>query len=324
LDRAVKWRDQRVHPAETYQVKKGPSIMAQTPQPEETTGAGDTAAPETGRPQGLFGGSTTILLLIFAVAVFWWSRRRRVEMEEQLRAQRREAEATAERSALDVAHLMRSAPQPGAGLAAAREGLASAAEIPSARTQEPAAEAATDAGTTLREGGRVVSGQEEARALEIERAEARAAADRAAEEQAARASQAARSTGESVVRRMAAASLAAEEAASDTADAAQVGPITAVPEAGAQPQSTVADSQEVIGDRRGDAIVPAGAIAGDGTATCPPDYPIKGNRQSRIYHRPGQVSYPSTVAEYCFSSEAAAESAGFRQSRSRGQRAQTE
>ncbi len=84
--------------------------MAQTPQPEETGGAGGTTAPESGRPQGLFGSSTTILLLIFAVAVFWWSRRRRVEMEERLRAQRREAEATAERSALDVAHLMRAAP----------------------------------------------------------------------------------------------------------------------------------------------------------------------------------------------------------------------
>jgi hypothetical protein len=68
--------------------------------------------------------------------------------------------------------------------------------------------------------------------------------------------------------------------------------------------------------------MPAGAVAGNGTAVCPPDYPIKGNRQSRIYHRPGQVSYPSTVAEYCFASEEAAESAGFRQSRARGQRSQ--
>src|SRR5688572_27899834 len=88
--------------------------MTQTTQPEETGDAEGTTAPESGRPQGLFGSSTTILLLIFAVAVFWWSRRRRVEMEERLRAQRREAEATAERSALDVAHLMRAAPEPSA------------------------------------------------------------------------------------------------------------------------------------------------------------------------------------------------------------------
>jgi hypothetical protein len=317
-------RDRRVHHAEAYQGKKGPSIMAQTPQPEQTTGAGETAAQETGRPQGLFGTSTTILLLVFAVAVFWWSRRRRVEMEEQLRAQRREAEAAAERSALDVAHLMRASPRPGAGAAAANEGLASAAQLPTARAPESTAAAAADAGTTVPEGAPVVSHQEEARVREIERAEARAAAERAAEEQAALASEAARSSGESAVRRMAAASSAAEEAASDTADAAHVVPIIAIPEAGAQGRPTDAESREVISRRRDDAVVPPDAVVGDGTAICPPDYPIKGNRQSRIYHRPGQVSYPSTVAEYCFASEAAAEAAGFRQSRARGQRTQTE
>src|SRR5829696_2232720 len=110
--------------------------MSQTPQSEETGGAGAATAQGAGRPQGLFGSSTTILLLIFAVAVFWWSRRRRVEMEERLRTQRREAEATAERSALDVAHLMRAAPQAG-GPAAARHGVASAAQIPSAGVPEP-------------------------------------------------------------------------------------------------------------------------------------------------------------------------------------------
>src|SRR5687768_17256675 len=124
--------------------------MAQTPQTEESGGAGETTAPGSGRPQGLFGGSTTILLLIFAVAVFWWSRRRRVEMEERLRAQRREAEATAERSALDVAHLMRAAPQPGAAAVAAKEGLASSARMPSAGPTDQAAGAKFDARTTVR------------------------------------------------------------------------------------------------------------------------------------------------------------------------------
>jgi hypothetical protein len=85
-----------------------------------------------------------------------------------------------------------------------------------------------------------------------------------------------------------------------------------------------ADSQEATREPRREAVIPAGAVAGNGTAICPPDYPIKGNRQSRIYHRPGQVSYPSTVAEYCFASEAAAESAGYRPSRARGQRSQSE
>jgi hypothetical protein len=168
--------------------------MAQTPQATETGGADGTTDSETGRPQGLFGSSTTILLLIFAVAVFWWSRRRRVEMEERLRAQRREAEATAERSALDVAHLMRAAPQPGAAAAASREGLASAAGLAAADDLEHfaggKAEAPTSSGTGepgLRQAfDSEAHDEEEARA--IERAEARAAAERAAEEQAARAS----------------------------------------------------------------------------------------------------------------------------------------
>ena len=275
--------------------------MAQTPQPDETGGAGDTAAAGARGPQGLFGSSTTILLILFAVAVFWWSRRRRVEMEEQTRAQRREAEAAAERSALDVAHLMRAAPQPGAVDAADRQGLASATKMPSPRASDPSGGGKHDAQAALPEDApglgqdSVPGDQVEARVREIERAEARATAERAAEEQAAAAARDAQSSGESLMRRMAAASSAAEEAVADTADAAQAGRIVAVP---------------------------AGAVAGNGTADCPPEYPIKGNRQSRIYHRPGQVSYPSTVAEYCFASEEAAEAAGFRESRSRGQRTQ--
>jgi large subunit ribosomal protein L17 len=122
---------------------------------------------------------------------------------------------------------------------------------------------------------------------------------------------------------MAAAEEAAEEAAADTADAAQLGLDRGDPGATGAEGRAAAESLEAIGESRPDAAVPAGAVAGNGTAICPPDYPIKGNRQSRIYHRPGQVSYPSTVAEYCFASEAAAESAGYRPSRARGQRAQS-
>src|SRR5688572_14827565 len=209
--------------------------MAQTPQSEETGAAGETTAPETGRPQGLFGSSTTILLLVFAVAVFWWSRRRRVEMEERLQAQRREAEATAERSALDVAHLMRAAPQPGVAAAAAKEGLASSARMPSAGPTDPAAGAKIDARTTVGDAAPDLADPErdgaerEAHARAIEGAEARAAAEAAAEEQAERAARDAGSAGESAVRRMAAAEAAAEEAGVDTAEAERAGPIGASP-----------------------------------------------------------------------------------------------
>jgi cytoskeletal protein RodZ len=296
-------------------------MMAQTPQSEETGGTGDTAATGAASPQGLFGSSTTILLIVFAVAVFWWNRRRRVAMEEQLRAQRLEAEATAERSALDVANLMRAAPRPGERAAAASEGLASASQMPSALAREPATEDPAEARTIIQAEAPDPVARAEAGAREIERAEARAAAERAAEEQAARAARGAHRTGESVERRMAAASAAADEAAADTTDAAQLGQIAAVPVVGT-PEREAADAQDANGEPRFGSALPAGAVAGNGTAVCPPNYPIKGNRQSRIYHRPGQVSYPSTVAEYCFATEEAAESAGFRQSRARGQRTQ--
>src|SRR5829696_4158303 len=179
--------DGGVHHAEEYPAKKGPSTMAQTPQSEETGNASDPTAPGDGRPQGLFGSSTTILLLIFAVAVFWWSRRRRIDMEERLRAQRREAEATAQQSALDVAHLMRSAPQPGAAAAAAKEGLASAARVPAAGAAEQAAEGMIDSHTMIEDDApdsaqpSIGDAEHQAEARAIERAEARVAADRVAE-----------------------------------------------------------------------------------------------------------------------------------------------
>ena len=320
--------DRRVRTVNADRGKKGRNTMAQTPQPGETGGAEGTTARESGRPQGLFGSSTTILLLIFAVAVFWWSRRRRVEMEERLRAQRREAEATAERSALDVAHLMRAAPEPSAATAAAKEGLASAARVPSANAPRQFTGATVDARTTVGGTESVLSqasdsgAQDEALARSMERAEARAAAERAAEEQAARASRDAEIAGESAVRRDAAGTAAAQEAMADNADAEQARPVAAVQDAGAPGRHDIGDRQDVTQGRDNRAAVPVGAIVGDGTVTCPPDYPIKGNRQSRIYHRPGQSSYPSTVAEFCFASQEAAEVAGFRASRARGQRAQ--
>jgi hypothetical protein len=58
--------------------------------------------------------------------------------------------------------------------------------------------------------------------------------------------------------------------------------------------------------------VPSGAVRGDGSGTCPSDYPIKGNASSRIYHRPTDPSYESTIPEFCFATEADAKQAGFR------------
>ncbi|MBW3632173.1 MAG: hypothetical protein KY456_04005 [Chloroflexi bacterium] len=304
--------------------------MAQTPQAEETGGAGETTPPVTDRPQGFFGGSTTILLLIFAVAFFWWSRRRRAAMEERLQAQRREAEATAERSARDVAHVMRQAASPAAAAAAANEGLASAARMPEAPSvnQDATTARARDTMRTDSEemgnGAEIadISVQDEARALELERAEAAAAAERAAQEQAERAARDAQLAGESATRRMAAAEASAEEARADTADAVGAGPTGGEGVSANQERDAAEVLREAMRELDDEREVPLGAIAGDGTAICPPGFPVKGNAQSRIYHEPGQVSYSPTVAEFCFASAEAAEAAGFRQSRARGLRPQ--
>ncbi|MFN8525158.1 MAG: thermonuclease family protein [Chloroflexota bacterium] len=45
---------------------------------------------------------------------------------------------------------------------------------------------------------------------------------------------------------------------------------------------------------------------------CPPEAPIKGNRDSHIYHSPGQRDYERTKAEECFVTGADAEAAGYR------------
>jgi large subunit ribosomal protein L17 len=119
--------------------------------------------------------------------------------------------------------------------------------------------------------------------------------------------------GESVARRLAAAESVAAEVQADTADALG----TRFARGDDAAQRTTARAR--AGADRG-REVPAGAVEGDGTAICPPRYPIKGNLPSQIYHLPGQVVYPQTVPEFCFSSPEAAEAAGYRPSRSSEER----
>jgi hypothetical protein len=58
--------------------------------------------------------------------------------------------------------------------------------------------------------------------------------------------------------------------------------------------------------------VPEGGVPGDGTATCPSEFPVKGNAQSKIYHTPESRVYQQTIAEICFSTPEAAQAAGYR------------
>lgn len=274
----------------------------------------ESTPPAESPPSGL-GNPTTLLLLLVAAAFLWWSMRRRRAFEERLREQRHEETvANAELSARNVANIMRAAPPAGAAAAAASEGLASAARAPVPERYAPGGLAQVDESEA--------AAPDEERARVIERAEAAALAERAATEEARKAARAAELAGESEARRLAAAAAAAEEARADGADALRA-------QATAEQASLTASRQEAtealragLRELENEAEVPLGAIAGDGTAICPPGFPVKGNAQSMIYHEPGQVSYPPTVPEFCFASAEAAEAAGYRQSRARGQRAE--
>lgn len=281
--------------------------MAQTPQAEATvttTGTGQTNPPVEAQPDFGIGSPTTIILLLFAVGIFWWSMRRRRAVEDRMMAQRRaENIAAAEESAREIAHIMRQAPPPGAVAAAAAEGLASAARLPEASIWPPLREAATSDSPSQT----VQTPPEDEQVRTSERAEA------AMEDGLLAAQRAEQGAGESVARRLAAAEAVFAEVQADTADALgtrHAKEDDAVRRAPASGRAEVDREMEV----------PAGAVAGDGTAICPPRYPVKGNLPSRIYHLPGQVVYPQTVPEFCFASAEAAEAAGFRPSRGREER----
>lgn len=312
------------------------AVFAQT---EETPG-GD-------QPTGGFGNPMTLLLLLVAAGFLWWNMRRRRQFEDRLREQRRaDAAAQAEQSAMNVAHIMRAAPSRAEAAAAATEGLASAARM-SGATAAPGSGESAQAPT----GGQVA---------ELDRARAAAEADRVAAEQAeqaAREAELAESGGRDIVRP---ADVVAAQARADTAEAtgsaASVAELDAAAaamegaqvarddaavvaeaasnEAGAFRQGVVAGATAApdtdqdatdalragLRDLEREREIPFGAVAGDETTECPEGYPIKGNAQSMIYHEPGQTSYPPTVAEFCFASSEAAEAAGYRRSRARGQR----
>ena len=67
--------------------------------------------------------------------------------------------------------------------------------------------------------------------------------------------------------------------------------------------------------RCGAAPSPGGGVAPIGDGDCPPTAPLKGNRESMIYHAPGQQYYEITHAEICFATPADAEAAGYRAAR---------
>src|SRR5690606_34559402 len=79
--------------------------------------------------------------------------------------------------------------------------------------------------------------------------------------------------------------------------------VTTGPTAGTAAAGDAADAAEAEGPSYGE-----GAYVGD---TPPEGFTIKGNERSKKYHLPGSGGYERTIAEVWFSSEEAAESAGF-------------
>lgn len=299
-------------------------------------------ADSTESPQGGIANPMTFLLLAILAVFFWWSMRRRRVQEERFREQRREETVThAEESARNVAHIMRQAPTRANAEAAATEGLAAAArmpEQPAAGVPEP--DLSSDNGTAeIEMAEREMVGSREAAA---------ARAERAAQSEAADAARRAGLEGPSEERRVGAGLAASAEVVADTVDVQRVEIIDSIdgsgqradfvdpvdaadiiaPDVDLLKDDTTADAEEAsraalragLAELEAESAldVPFGAITGDGTATCPPDFPIKGNQQSLIYHEPGQSSYAATIPEFCFASGEAAEAAGFRQSRARG------
>ncbi len=109
---------------------------------------------------------------------------------------------------------------------------------------------------------------------------------------------------------MAVIELVREETASNEANRvarAAASKAKAADEAPAAPEA--AEAPAAVADTAADA--PAGShepIDGDAQ---PEGFPIKGNAQSKLYHRPGTRFYESTVAEIWFATEADAEAAGY-------------
>ena len=72
------------------------------------------------------------------------------------------------------------------------------------------------------------------------------------------------------------------------------------------------EAAEAKADDAGEvAELPAGAHAPLPDDAQPEGFPIKGNAQSKLYHRPGTRFYDSTVAEIWFATDADAEAAGY-------------
>jgi hypothetical protein len=87
----------------------------------------------------------------------------------------------------------------------------------------------------------------------------------------------------------------------------------ATAEAAATDAATRASPEASPGDPVADAAAPDWVQPVDGT--CPATHPVKGNKNSRIFHVPGGRFYDTTVPERCYRDPSAAEADGMRASK---------
>jgi hypothetical protein len=298
-------------------------------------------------PQGGITSPVSLVLLLILLLFFLWGMRRRRIQEERFRELRRQETVThAEESARNIAHIMRQAPTRATAEAAATEGLAAAARVPTQPVAtdpepEPTPDQASENGAAEIE----IAERELLSSREAAAARAAEAADREAIDAARRAGL----EDPSESRQTEAGQAASGEVAADDIDIERVEIVDPLDGGGQSEFTDPIDAADIVApevdvvkvdapvapeedaraalragltalEAEAAVDVPFGAVVGDGSATCPADYPIKGNRQSHIYHEPGQSSYAATIPEFCFASREAAEAAGYRQSRARGGR----
>jgi len=70
-------------------------------------------------------------------------------------------------------------------------------------------------------------------------------------------------------------------------------------------------AEDALANVQAAATMKSGSVPGDGSQDCPPDYPVKGNQSSRLYHLPSSPNYTATIPEFCFADAEAAEAAGY-------------
>ncbi|CAM3618159.1 50S ribosomal protein L17, sunset domain variant [Tsukamurella ocularis] len=101
-------------------------------------------------------------------------------------------------------------------------------------------------------------------------------------------------------------------AATEASRATRVAASQAAAKSAAVEAAEITETEAPAADSAEGSDLPAGAHAPlEDVNEAPEGFPIKGNADSKLYHRPGTRFFESTVAEIWFADEASAEAAGY-------------